>query len=152
MGIQLCGDLRPTFFLSHEGIEDAPDDLYFGLRPRHQNDAIGFKALLLPVFELSLWSTVFIDQLAAHSVTGRAALPKAQGSPTAMTDGHFRGKLAAILARHHTLHIFQDGGDKAAIVFELLGTVRDPDTRVLADEFVIGALIGVLEATPAADI
>src|ERR1700730_3691612 len=90
VGIQLASDLRPTFFLDHEGVEDTPDYLYFGLRSRHQHDAVALKILLLPIFEPTLWFSIFVNQLAAHPVTGWAALPKAQGRPTALTDENFR--------------------------------------------------------------
>ena len=40
----------------------------------------------------------------------------------------------------------------AAVVLELLGAVVDGDAGALADVLVIGALVGILEAAPAADV
>src|SRR3546814_2076077 len=42
--------------------------------------------------------------------------------------------------------------DWAAIVLELLGAVNDRDASAFADIFVVGALVGVLEAAPAAHV
>jgi hypothetical protein len=46
----------------------------------------------------------------------------------------------------------QHRGDRTSIVLELLGAILDADACPPADVFVIGALVGVLEATPTADV
>jgi hypothetical protein len=45
-----------------------------------------------------------------------------------------------------------DGGDRRTVILELLGAVGDLDAGAAADVLVIGALIGVLESPPAADV
>src|SRR3546814_6968686 len=50
------------------------------------------------------------------------------------------------------LYTLEEGGDVAAIVLELLSAVNDRDASAFADIFVVGALVGVLEAAPAAHV
>lgn len=44
------------------------------------------------------------------------------------------------------------GGDKASVVFKLLGAVQDVNAGFLAHKFVIGALISMLKMAPTADV
>ena len=64
----------------------------------------------------------------------------------------FDGQLAAVLGGHRPLDALDDRGGRAAVVLELLGAVVDVDPRPLAQVLVVGALVGVLEPAPAADV
>src|SRR5262249_6606239 len=55
-------------------------------------------------------------------------------------------------ACHGPLDALDDGRGRAAVVLELLGAVVDLDAGALAQVLVVGALVGVLEAAPAADV
>ena len=85
-------------------------------------------------------------------IAGGAALAKAQLDQPALPCEDLGGQLAAVLAGHRALDALDDGGDRAAVVLELLGAVVDVDAGPLADVLVVGALVGVLEAAPAADV
>jgi hypothetical protein len=69
-----------------------------------------------------------------------------------LSDKHLCGQLPAALAGHRALDTLNDGRDRAAIIFELLGAVLNRDARLTADVLVVSAVVGVLEATPAADV
>ena len=60
--------------------------------------------------------------------------------------------LEAVFARHHPLDGFQKVGADAAVVFELLATIVDPDPGTSADMLVVGPFIGILKPTLAADV
>jgi putative SOS response-associated peptidase YedK len=57
-----------------------------------------------------------------------------------------------ILTRHNPLHVFQNGRYEAAVILELLGTVQNPYSCLLAQELIIGGLIGILKAPPATNV
>lgn len=63
-----------------------------------------------------------------------------------------RRKLAAELRRHYSLYILYDVRNQASVVVELLGAVRNFNAGLLADKLVVGTLIDILKAAPAADI
>src|SRR5580693_4979230 len=46
----------------------------------------------------------------------------------------------------------RDGRGDASVIFELLGAIPDLDTGEPANVFVVGALVSILEPTPAADV
>ena len=62
------------------------------------------------------------------------------------------GQLPAVFAGHRPLQIFQDGGNRGPVIFEGLRAIDDRDAGPAAHVFVVGALIGILEAAPAADV
>ena len=63
-----------------------------------------------------------------------------------------RLQLSAEFGRHDSLDIFEDAGNNASVVVELLRAARRLDSRLLAFELVVRTLINVLEAPPSADI
>src|ERR1700720_4628845 len=65
---------------------------------------------------------------------------------------HLAGQLAAIFASHRPLYSLDDGRGDASVIFELLGAIPDLDTGAPANVFVVGALVSILEPTPAADV
>ena len=96
----------------------------------------------------------FINQRPAQPEAGRTALAVAFPDQAALTGKHLGGELPAVLASHgalDALDALDDGRDRAAIVVELLGTILDRDASPFADIFVIGVLVGVLEAALPAD-
>jgi hypothetical protein len=70
----------------------------------------------------------------------------------ALAGENLHGKLAAVLTSHRALHALHDGRDRVSIVVELLGAILHADASALADVFIVGALIGVLETAPPADV
>ena len=95
---------------------------------------------------------LFVDQ---HPPQAEAR-PGRPGGSRARSGGTGRRtpwrQLAAVLAGHGALDALDDGGAQAAVVLELLGAVVHLDARVAADVLVVGALVGVLEPAPAADV
>jgi hypothetical protein len=79
-------------------------------------------------------------------------LPKAQLDQAALPGEHLGRQLPAVFARHRALDALDDGGHGRAVVLELLGAVGDLNSGAAADVLVIGAFVGVLEPTPAADV
>ncbi len=63
-----------------------------------------------------------------------------------------RRELAAVFPGHGALHAFDDGGDRRAVILKLLSAVDHPHAGATALVFVEGALVRVLEATPARDV
>src|ERR1039458_4298844 len=62
------------------------------------------------------------------------------------------GKLAAVLTGHGPLHALNDCRNGAAIILKLLGAIVHINLRASANVLVIGALVGILESSPTADI
>ena len=120
--------------------------------PGHQDDPVGLQALLLAARELALRLPLLVDQLPPQAEAGRAALPEAELDQPALPCEDLGRQLAAVLAGHRPLDALDDRGAQAAVVLELLGAVVDRDAGSLADVLVVGALVGVLEAAPAADV
>ena len=117
-----------------------------------RDDAVRLEALLLAARELRLRRAVLVDQLRRKPVARRSALAEAELDQPALALEDLRGQLAAVLAGHRALHALDDRRDRAAVVLELLGAVDDADAGALADVLVVGALVGVLEAAPPADV
>src|SRR5206468_2178874 len=65
---------------------------------------------------------------------------------------HLGGQFAAVFTGHGALDALDNGGSGAAVIFKLLGAVMHFDAGPLAQVFVIRTFIGILKATPAADI
>ena len=95
---------------------------------------------------------VLVDQHPPQAVAGRPALAVAELDQPALPLEDLGGQLPAVLAGHRALDALDDGRDRAAVVLELLGAVVDADAGALADVLVVGALVGVLEPAPAADV
>ena len=68
-----------------------------------------------------------VDEAAAQSISRWAALAVAKLNQTALPGEHLDGQFPAVFASHRALDAFDDGGDRAAIILELLGAVLDAD-------------------------
>lgn len=119
-------------------------------RAKPENDPFGLHALSLSSGQFQFSVTLLIKQEAPEAITRRCAGVESQRSDPALPGEDLRRQLSTIFASHCALDIFDDGRDQAAIVFELFGTVVDRDACFLADEFVEGALVAVLETSPTA--
>ena len=137
-----------VFALVHEHPEHPANGLDFFDRAGLQHDTIALQALLFAKGENGLGVAVLIDQPTAEPVTGVAALSEAQFDQSALAGEYFCRQLAAVFTGHGPLHRLDDRRGDAAVVLELLGAIADLDPRAPADIFVIGALVGVLEAAP----
>ena len=93
-----------------------------------------------------------VDQCAAKSVAGHAALPVTEFDQPALASESLRREFPAVLASHSALNALDDRRNRGPVILELLDTVGDLDTRAPADVFVVGALVGVLKASPAANV
>ena len=81
-----------------------------------------------------------------------ARLAETEFDQAALAREHLRGKFAAVFTRHRALDALDDGGHGRAVVLELLGAIGHLNPGAATDVFVIGALVGVLEPAPAADV
>ena len=95
---------------------------------------------------------MLVDAHPPEPIAGDAALPVAELDQPALAGEHLDRQLARVLAGHRPLDPLDDGRDRRAVVGELLGAVVHGDAGALADVLVVGALVGVLEAAPAADV
>ena len=86
------------------------------------------------------------------TLVGRTALSVAEFDQATLPREDLVGQLATILACHGALDALDDGGNRAAVIFELLGAVFDLLVGATADVFVIGGFIGVLKTAPSADV
>src|SRR5271166_2067896 len=119
---------------------------------RHQYDPICLNTLLFPTRKLHLGKLGLIDQPPAQSVSGWATLPKPVFDKPALACEHLGRQLSAVLASHGSFDAFDDRGNRAPIVLELLSTIVHADASARASIFVIGAFICILKATPATDV
>ena len=81
---------------------------------------------------------LLVDQHAPQPVARCAALSIAEFHGAALSGEYLDRYLAAVFARHHPLDGFQKVGADAAVIFELLATVVDPDRGALTDMLVVG--------------
>jgi hypothetical protein len=125
-------------------------DLVIG--PGHQDDAVGLQALVLAARQFALDGACWSISTFAQAVARRAALAETQLDQAALAGEHLGRQLPAVFAGHGALDALDDGGHRRAVVLELLGAVGDLDAGAAADVLVIGALVGVLEPAPAADV
>ena len=75
-------------------------------------------------------------------------MAKSEFDKAALTDEHLRGEFTTVFTGHRALHALDDRRTQASVVLELLGAVVHRDASFFADELVVGAFIGVLEAAP----
>jgi hypothetical protein len=72
------------------------------------------------------------------SISSHAPLPEAEFDQTALPGENFGRELAAVLAGHGSLDAFDDGGDGASIILELLGTsLSGREVSVLAKRVIL---------------
>jgi hypothetical protein len=117
-----------------------------------EDDAVGLQALVLAAGELGLDVSGLVDQHAAQAVAGRPSLPETELDQSALPGEDLCGQFTAVLAGHRALDALDDGGDRRAVVLELLGAVGDLDAGTPADVLVVRRFVGVLKAPPTADV
>src|SRR5258705_1320276 len=132
----------PSAALSEQAIH-AADRIDFGVGPGHQDDPVRLQALLRANSEFGLGLPVLVNQLSTQSVPSQTALSKAKPNEAALTGEDLNGEFAAVLAGHRPFHALDNRRAQAAIVLELLRTVVNDDARLLAEEFVVRALVSV---------
>lgn len=152
LAIQDRRDLALCSSLHDEHPVEPAHDLHLLRRSWPQDHAVGLEALLFAATELALWRALLVEQLPTEPVAGGTALAIAQADQAALAGKHLDGQLATVLARHRAFDALDDRRADAAVVLKLLRTVVDTDARLSADELIVGALIRVLEPTPAADV
>src|SRR5262249_51996009 len=136
--------------LLEEQVIDPAHNRDLGVGPGDEDHAVGLHALLLSEAQLALRLALLVDEHATEPETRGPTLAVAELDEAALPLEDLRGELAAVLARHRALDGLHDVRGDAAVVLELLGAVVDRDARALADVLVVGALVRVLEAPPAA--
>jgi hypothetical protein len=94
--------------------------------------------------------SVHITEHPAKAKARGTALAKSEFDKSTLPNKDLRGKLTAILTCHCSFYALHDSRDWASIILKLLGAVMDLYFRSSADVLVVGALVGVLEASPAA--
>ena len=150
--IQAPGNLRFRQSLLNEPLVDQIDDTSLVVGAGHQDYSIGLKAFVLATSQFALHGSVLVDQDAAESITGRAALAVAEFDQATLAGEHLGRQFPAVLAGHGPLDALDDGGDGRAIVLELLGAIGDLDAGAAADVLVVSTLIGILKTPPATDV
>ena len=93
-----------------------------------------------------------VNQHPSQAVTGRATLAEAKRHQPAGPLKNFRGKLAAVFARHHPLHALDDGAYRSAVVLEVFRAKMDAHASRPADKFIMRAFVGVLKTSPPAHV
>ena len=129
LGIELFRDLALRPVLIDEHMVHRLHNPLFLFGTRHQNDPVGLKAFLFATRELTLRPAVLVDEDAAKTVSSGTALPEAQFDEAALAGEDLDGKLTAVFTSHDALYGLQQVRTDAAVVFELLAAVMDPDTR-----------------------
>lgn len=113
----------------------------------------------IPLFELLEsrgFTVLLVNACHVKSVSGRKSdVLDCQWLQQLMTYGLLSGAFRPaeqVFTGHGAFDAFDNREDRRTIVFELLGTVGHLDAGAPADVFVIGALVSVLESSPAADV
>src|SRR4051812_9247633 len=102
--------------------------------------------LRCPFCELSFRSQVLAYQLPAEAEGEGSADAIAEAGNTALTCVNLDGKLSAVFGGKHPLDFLDEARQQAAnIIVELCGTAGDADAVLFADEFIVRALVDVLE-------
>ena len=151
-GVQPGGDLDLVDAVLDEPPVHPLDGLDFLGRAGTQHDAVGLQALVFADFQRGLFGTGLVQQHPAQSEPGGAALAETQFDEAALAGEHLGREFAAVFPGHRALDALDDGGDRGPVVLELLGTVDHADAGLFTHVFVMGALVGVLKAAPAADV
>src|SRR3954470_18870489 len=94
----------------------------------------------------------FVNHQASEAVANGSANAVSKARDPAVSGVHLDGELPAPLGGHAALQAFRDPGNKRAVVLEDLGAVFDLDAAPLAQEFVVGTLVDILEPAPATDV
>jgi hypothetical protein len=94
----------------------------------------------------------FVDHQASEAVADGSANAVSKARDPAVSGVHLDGELPAPLGGHAALQAFRDPGNKGAVVLEDLRAVFDLDAAPLAQEFVVGTLVDILEPAPATDV
>ena len=137
-------------------MNEAPIDLanhvnLFG-RARCQDDPIGLEALLFAAAEDRFDVAVLIDQCPTQAEASGTALSITLFDEPPLAGEDLYRKLPAVFASHGALEALEHGAHRRPVILELFGAIGDLNSGAAADVLVVGALIGVLETAPAADI
>jgi len=138
--------------LIDEPTVDLVHDLDLRVGARHQDDSVGLQAFVLTASQLAFHGACLVDQHPAQPITGGATLAVAQFDQPALAGEHLGRQFPAVFTGHRPFDALDDGGHRRAVVLELLGAVGNLDAGAAADVLVVGALVGVLETPPAADV
>ncbi len=141
---------RPAVF--QETAVDPADGFHLGLGPGHKDHPISLQAFVFAALQLGLHLAAFVKQDTAKAKARRAALSIAEFDQAALPGENLVGQLTTVLACHGALDALDDGGNRAAVIFELLGTILDLLVRATADVFVVGGFIGILKPAPPAHV
>ena len=107
---------------------------------------------MLTHFQHRLSLAALVYQHPAQTESSSATLLETLLNQSAGSLKNFGRQFAAVFTGHRAFDAFDNRGPWSAVIFKLLGTIMHRHTRPAADVFVIGALIGILEASPATDI
>ncbi|MPM95935.1 hypothetical protein SDC9_143091 [bioreactor metagenome] len=128
------------------------DDGNLLTRPRHKDDPVSLKTLVLPSGKLSLYHPVLVDQDSAQAKPCRSSLAKSKLDKPALTGKNLGREFPAVLAGHRPFDPLNDGGDRRTIVFELFCAVGYLDASTPADILVVSAFVSVLKTPPTTDV
>jgi hypothetical protein len=150
--IQPLSNFRKPQILVNQPAKHLVDlrDLLF--RPRHQNNSVGLKVLVLAKFQRALDLVALVNQHLAQPIARGTALAEPQFDQAALASKDLDRQLAAVFPGHGAFNVFDDGRIWGSVIFKLLGAISDLNARPAADVFVIGALVSVLKPALAADI
>ena len=150
--IKFGGDFAFRTAVFQETAVDPADGFHLCFGPGHQDHPVCLQALVLTTLQLGLHLAAFVKQNPAKAKTRRTALTEAAFDQAALSDEDLVGKFPAVFPGHRALDALDDRGNRAAVVFELLGAILDLLVCATADVFVIGGFIGILKPPPSADV
>src|SRR5271165_992134 len=149
--VQRTHDCSYADALDEPGVDFSHNADFFGW-PQNEPDLVGLEVLFLTYSKQTLRVAISIQQAPAEAVTRSASELASGQSQSPLCGEDLCGKLPAVLARHHSLERLQERRDGGIVVGKWLSTVMDSNPRLLAEKLVVGAFIGVLEASPAAHV
>ena len=148
--VEFADYLGSRFEFYNKLVKNIPDQLHLVRRPRLKDDAIGLQILALSALQDAFGISMLIDQLSSQSKTWCPALPEAQLDLATMGRKYLDRQFPTEFARHPSLEGFCDIRHEAAVVLKFFGTVLNPHTGFLADEFIVRAFVRILESAPPA--
>ena len=152
LGVQQRGDLVLAAPLLDEAAIDPADRIHLLGRPRHEDHAVRLKALVLAAGQRCLAVSGTIQEMAAQSEPRRTALAEPKLDQPTLPGKDTDGEQAATLASEGALDALDDRGNRTAVILEAVNAIFNPDAGLAALILVEGALVGVLEASPTADV
>jgi hypothetical protein len=95
---------------------------------------------------------MLIQEQSPQTEAWRPALPKSERDEPALSGEHLGAELAAVFAGHRAFEAFHHRAHWRVVGGKMFSAILDGDVRPDAPEFVIRSLVGLLEASPAADV